>query len=153
LTAFPDDSLADALRQMGARDVARLPVVARDDPGRLVGVLYRTDVARVYTLALARRTALRQRASEVQLDALSGVATEAVVIAPGAAAAGRTIAEVPWPREAVVASVRRGERLLLPRGDTRLEPGDELSAVVDGEAARLAVRRLCREPLSPDPER
>jgi Trk K+ transport system NAD-binding subunit len=49
--------------------------------------------------------------------------------------------------------VRRGERLLLPRGDTRLEPGDELSAVVDGEAARRAVRRLCREPLSPDPER
>lgn len=149
LTAHADESVAEALRRLGARDVARLPVVARDDPGRLVGVLRRTDVARAYAIGLARRASLRQRASEVQLDALAGVAAEAVAVAPGAEAAGRTIAEIRWPREAVIASVRRGGRLLLPRGDTRLEPGDELSVVVDGAAALAELRRLCGAPLTP----
>lgn len=55
LVAHPDETIAAALRRMSARDVGRLPVVARDEPRRLLGMLRRSDVIRAYDLALTRR--------------------------------------------------------------------------------------------------
>ena len=60
LVAYPDESIGEALRRMSTRDVGRLPVVDRDHPRRLLGVLRRTDLVRAYDVALTRRTALRQ---------------------------------------------------------------------------------------------
>ena len=54
ITAFPDETLDVALRRMGPGDLSRLPVVVRDDPGRLVGVLRRNDLVRAYNLALTQ---------------------------------------------------------------------------------------------------
>ena len=48
IVAYPDESLYDALMGLGAKDVGRIPVVARDDPGRLLGVLRRHDIIRAY---------------------------------------------------------------------------------------------------------
>jgi CIC family chloride channel protein len=55
VTAYPDETLDAVLRRMGPRDLSRLPVVARDNPRRLLGVVRRNDVVRAYNLALARR--------------------------------------------------------------------------------------------------
>ena len=55
VTAYPDETLDTVLRKMGPRDLSRLPVVSRDDPRRLLGVIRRNDVVRAYNLALARR--------------------------------------------------------------------------------------------------
>jgi CIC family chloride channel protein len=55
VTAYPDETLDAVLRKMGPRDLSRLPVVSRDDPRRLLGVVRRNDVVRAYNLALARR--------------------------------------------------------------------------------------------------
>ena len=51
-TLSPDDSLLDAVRQMGVRGVASLPVV---DPktGRLVGVVNRSQILSLYERAVA----------------------------------------------------------------------------------------------------
>ena len=43
------------------------------------------------------------------------------------AVAGATLAELGLPETAVVTLIMRGERLLAPRGNTRLEPGDYVS--------------------------
>ncbi len=42
--AYPDDSVRDALNRMLQRDVGRLPVVARDNQGKILGYLSRGDV-------------------------------------------------------------------------------------------------------------
>lgn len=47
-----DDSLLTALRRMAARDVGVLPVVARGDGARLVGLVTRGDLFRAYERAL-----------------------------------------------------------------------------------------------------
>lgn len=47
LVIHPDESLLDALDMMTNHGVGRLPVVARDS-GRLVGLVTRTDVVRMY---------------------------------------------------------------------------------------------------------
>jgi len=51
-TVFPDQTLEEALRQFGALDVGRIPVVDRANPRRLVGVLHRDDIVRAYSQAL-----------------------------------------------------------------------------------------------------
>ena len=145
LVAHPDETLAAALRRMSVRDVGRLPVVPRDDPHRLVGMLRRSDVVRAYDVALGRRAALRNQAQRVRLSASTDARVDEVVVARGAACDGRRVRDVAWPRDFVLATVRRGERVLLPRGDTTLEAGDVLVVLTEGEAAS-AVRRLCGAP-------
>jgi CIC family chloride channel protein len=131
-----------ALRRMGARDVGRLPVVARDNPRQLIGVLRRTDLVRAYDIALTRRATMRHRAQQVRLGAVGGVTVEEVVIEANAPCADKRVSEVRWPRDSVIATLRRGQRVIIPHGDTLLNPGDVLVIAVEGEA-REAVRHLC----------
>lgn len=145
IIAFLDESVGAALRRMSARDIGRIPVVSRSDSRRLVGVLRRNDIIRAYDLALARRAELRHRASQVRLGAISDeqVSITEIQIEPGAECAGKSIREVHWPPECVIASVRRGRRFLIPHGDTVLRSGDILVAVAEDEA-REALETLCR---------
>ncbi len=49
IVAYPDQTVHDALVQFGGRDVGRIPVVARDDQTKLLGVLRRHDIVKAYT--------------------------------------------------------------------------------------------------------
>jgi CIC family chloride channel protein len=142
LVAYPDETIGVALRRMGARDIGRLPVVARDNPRHLMGVLRRTDMVRAYDIALTRRAAMRHRAQQVRLGALGGVSVEEVTIEAAAPCAGKRVSEVAWPRDCVIATLRRGRQVLIPHGDTLLKTGDVLVAAVEGDA-RNEFRRLC----------
>ncbi len=52
ITAYPDQSISDILNKLGAMDVGRIPVVDRDDPSRLLGVLRRRDIIKAYQKAI-----------------------------------------------------------------------------------------------------
>jgi CIC family chloride channel protein len=147
LTAFPDETIGTALRRMSTRDIGRLPVVARDNRRKLLGVLRRTDLVRAYDIALTRRTTMRHTAQQVRLGAFSGTQVIEVTIEAAAPCADKRVGEVSWPRDCVLASVRRGRQTLLPHGDTMVRPGDVLVAVVEGEA-REQVQALCQAPLT-----
>jgi CIC family chloride channel protein len=60
ITTYPDQSVHDILSRLGTVDVGRIPVVARDDPLRLLGVLRRHDIIRAYNKAAekAKRSGL-----------------------------------------------------------------------------------------------
>ncbi len=143
LIAYPDETIGVALRRMGARDIGRLPVVARDNRRQLIGTLRRTDLVRAYDLALTRRATLRHSAQQVRLGAFTGAQVIELTIAPEAACANKRVSEVVWPRDCVLASVQRGQHTLIPHGDTVLRAGDVLVAVfegtADGELQRLSV--------------
>ena len=141
---YPDETIGVALRRMSVRDVGRLPVVARDDPRRLLGVLRRVDLVRAYDIALTRRATLRHRAQAGRLDVSTGaeVSVQEITVMPGAACEGQRIGQVGWPHDCVIASVRRGRRTLVPHGDTILEAGDVL-VVVGQSAAAAEARELC----------
>jgi trk system potassium uptake protein TrkA len=51
-------------------------------------------------------------------------------IEPGALAAGKAIRDVPLPAGCTLAAIVRKGEVILPRGDTLLEPNDEVLAVV-----------------------
>jgi len=48
VTAFPDQSVHEALVPLGAGEVGRIPVVSRENRKRLVGLLRRHDIIRAY---------------------------------------------------------------------------------------------------------
>lgn len=48
VTVFPSDNLYDALHKMNLHDIARLPVVSKFEPDKLIGVLSRSDVLAAY---------------------------------------------------------------------------------------------------------
>lgn len=54
ITAYPDESLHDVVYRLGAREVGRVPVVDRQNPSRLLGVLRRYDVVKAYVKAISK---------------------------------------------------------------------------------------------------
>ena len=144
LVTYPDESIGSALRRMSTRDIGRLPVVERDNPRRLLGLLRRSDLVRAYDMALTRHAALRHRAQAGRLALSSGTALSVheITVMPEAPCVGRPIGQVGWPNDSVIASLRRRGHTLVPHGDTVLEPGDVLLIVVEGDSVTRA-RRLC----------
>ncbi len=145
ITAFPDETVGAALRRMSPRDLSRLPVVAREDPRHLLGMVRRSDIVRAYDVALSRRAVLRHRAQQVRLDALTPemIKISEVPIQRGSQCAGKRMKDIPWPKDSLVASLQRGRQVLIPHGDTILEAGDVLVVIAD-DPALDAVRQLAR---------
>lgn len=54
---------------------------------------------------------------------------------PTSAVVGRAVGDVAWPASSVLVAVLRGPELITPHGDTVLQPGDEVLAVLHTDAA------------------
>ena len=57
LTVTEDENLETALERVGFRNIEQLPVVSRDDPGRIVGILSRRDIFSAYNKAVVKLSA------------------------------------------------------------------------------------------------
>jgi len=129
LVAYPDETMADVMRRINVRDIGRLPVVSRDDPQKLLGVIRRQDLLRAYNLALTNRAKVQYRMERLKLRNVDNAEFVEVEITPDAPCAGRSIADLAGqlPYESVVVSVHRPSgQVLVAHGDTRLEPGDRV---------------------------
>jgi len=82
-----------------------------------------------------------------QLEALipAGVEVSDVIVELGAPVVNRLIKDIPFPQDCLIACVRRGKQVFIPRGETALQAGDILVVVTDG-AAREAICQLCQQP-------
>lgn len=144
LVTEPDETIGEALRKMGVRDIGRLPVVDPRHPERMMGMLRRSDVIRAYEVALSKRAALRHRARQVRLGEVGRVDVHEITIEPGAHCIGFRVRDIAWPRDCVIATIRRGRRLLIPRGETALQAHDVLAVVAEEGEALQKVREICR---------
>jgi trk system potassium uptake protein len=68
-----------------------------------------------------------------------------VTLADGSPAVGVSLAELDIPRDATVVAVVRKDRLVVPRGDTVLEPVDEVLALVTTQAEQAVHAVLVGE--------
>jgi len=133
VVTYPDETVQQALQRMIAHDIGRLPVVSRGDRMQLLGWLSRAAIIHAYELALVQQASRRHRVGQVRLSAMSGAEVVELEVQPGSPLDGVTIAEAPWPKDSLVASVQRGGRLLIPHGNTRLRAGDHLAVVIEPE--------------------
>jgi CIC family chloride channel protein len=143
VVAYPNETIGSALRKMGQRDIGRMPVVARDDPRKLIGLLRRGDLVRAYDAALTRHAAKRHLINQTRLDAMTPEAVKIVEVQvqEGSPLSGKTLKEITWPPDSIVASIRRKQQVIIPHGDTILLPNDIL-AVVTEDPYTGAVLRL-----------
>jgi CIC family chloride channel protein len=144
VTVFPDESVGTALRRMAPRDLSRLPVVKRDDPRFLVGVIRRNDIVHAYEVGVMRREEARQRAEAVHVISSSRAEFVEVHIPSESHAANHTVAELNLPRPSVLVSIRRGRELVIPHGDTRVECGDVVTALCKPECVSQVRNELLK---------
>jgi trk system potassium uptake protein len=57
-----------------------------------------------------------------------------ITLAPESPAAGKTIAALSIPRDATIVAIIRERHVIVPRGESELHPGDEVLALITGDA-------------------
>lgn len=145
VVVHPDEPVYTAVHRMAALDIGRVPVIERGS-NRLLGLVRRADVLRAYQRGLNRHLGDQQRIASQRLRDLAGVTFVELTVDPEAMAAGRQVREIAWPQRTVLTTIRRLGRIVMPTGDTVLEPGDEVVALTDQDAVGQ-VRALLTEPL------
>jgi len=145
LTAFPDETLDDALRHFGALDVGRIPVVSRQNPRRVVGVLRRSDIVHAYSSALTHKHQVLQHMDHLRLESELGAKFVGITLHHGDMAVGKFLRDIKLPEDCVVVSIHRGEHMVVPRGNTRLLAGDHVTVLLEGSSAADDLIRILRE--------
>ncbi|MEO8208016.1 MAG: TrkA C-terminal domain-containing protein, partial [Chloroflexota bacterium] len=86
------------------------------------------------------RTALSGNVRQVRGLRAGGLLME-VEVSAEAVMSGQKVSQIPWPRDAVLVAIERGDAVLVPRGDMTIDAGDRLSIFAD-HAARAALESL-----------
>ena len=127
VTAKPGDTLRRAFRLFGQGDVHQIPVVDSEDPGNLVGVLRRTEILWAYKELSDEHQRLLDRTGGAVTEAPEeAVQIELQVRKEQTGVCNKRIREIRLPPDVLIVLLRRGNRALVPRGDSRLELGDVL---------------------------
>lgn len=147
--AFPDETMGEALARMSVRGFGRLPVVDRADRHRVLGIIRREDIIKAYNVGMARRAELQHRTQRAQLRNLDGTQFIDVKLASDDSAVGCSIQEISrqLPSDAILISIRREGRVLIPHGTTRFEADDLVTAFIrsaDVEALHHCLRHTSR---------
>ena len=127
-TVVQTTPVSTALERMAVLGVGRLPVVAEDDPERLVGIFRREDAVRAYHEALTSSTDVELQRARLAHRTDPGAGYYEFRIPPGSMADGRSIREVAWPEGSTLVSIRREREVQVPSGDTVLRRGDVVTA-------------------------
>lgn len=129
ISVTPDDPVSKALQLMSGRDLGRLPVVASNNPGQVLGILRRRDIARAYEIALQRKIEGQLQSEQVRLAATSNAHVIELRVNADSPVANHAIRDVAWPKGSIVATIRRNRQTIVPQGDTKLQSGDILTVV------------------------
>jgi CIC family chloride channel protein len=139
LTVYADEPMWVALKRLSTRDVGRLPVVARDAPTRLLGLIRRSDIVRAYRVGIGRRLDLQERADRLRLGRLTGTEFVEIHVEPGSPLAGQQVRELSLPTDCLLTTVRRDDKVILLHGDTRIQEGDQIVALAHPDCAQQLV--------------
>nr|MBN1228220.1 CBS domain-containing protein [Anaerolineae bacterium] len=137
LMAYPDEHMDEVLARMGPRGLGRMPVVSRQDPSVLVGMIRREDIIRAYHIALARRGEIQHRAARMQAKSEKGTEFVELILEESDAAVGRSLRELAslLPNDCIVVSIKRGGRVMIPHGNTIFQAGDLVTAFIHSAAS------------------
>ncbi len=116
-----------ALARMASLGLGRIPVISDTDSSQIVGMFRRESVVRAYHIALGTATGRELYRERVRLRSQPDATFFEVAVLRGSPLAAQHVKDVPWPESATLVSVRRGTSVLIPHGNTMLQPGDGLT--------------------------
>ena len=143
VTVTPETPVSLAMERMACLGVGRLPVVAEEEPNRLIGLFRRETAVKAYHHALQEATESVLQQKRQRLWAQPGADFFEFHIPAGSVADGAPLREVDWPDGCTLVSVRRGRTVLIPDGNTELQAEDVITGF-GGPAARNQVLERLR---------
>ena len=130
VTCFPGETLGEAFRRFDGWDVFQIPVVEPEEPGKLLGMLRRSEMLWAFKQLSDEHNRLLERLDSDGAELRSSsVYLELPVRPEHRGVCHKQIRELDLPDFALVALLRRGDRVVVPRGFTRIEPGDVLTLI------------------------
>jgi K+/H+ antiporter YhaU regulatory subunit KhtT len=142
VTVDPDTPVSRALERMAALGVGRLPVVATDDPRRLVGIFRREEAVHAYHEALTSTTDHHLHRLRLTQRTHPDAGYFDFRVPLGSIADGRKVKEVSWPEGSTLVSIRRNREVLVPEGDSLLLAGDVVTAFGTPASRQRVIERL-----------
>jgi CIC family chloride channel protein len=151
IVAYPDETIAEVLARMGTRGLGRLPVVSRDDPRQLEGLIRRGDIIRAYNIAVARRGELRHRATRMRMKHQDDTEFVELTLKEGDNVVGKKVKEVAsvLPDDCILISIRRDAHTLIPHGNTMFQAGDHITAFIHTDVTKQVFKCLRGEHHEP----
>lgn len=137
ITIFPDEPIWLAIQKMAPRDLARLPVVSREDGITLSGIISRSDILRAYDVGIVRKQRGQMAEEQTILRSSNETGFVEFVLSENDTCNRALVKDLPLPDTVNLVSIRRGGRVIIPRGTTQLLDGDvvtvfgEMDAVED----------------------
>ncbi len=129
-TTFPAETLRNAFARFSALGAYQMPVVDPEDRSRVVGVLKRAEMIWAFKELADEHQRLLKRTNALPPDAGGDSVHVALEVTTSHTnICFHSIREISVPAEALIALLRRGDRLVVPRGFTRVEPGDVLTFI------------------------
>lgn len=130
VTCAPDEPLRHAFRRFTERDVFQIPVLDPQDGGRVAGVLRRTEMMWAYKELSEEHQRLVDRSGALPAEGrFESVHVELHVTPEHRGVCERSVRDIRVPEHALIALLRRGDRVVVPRGFTRVESGDLLTLI------------------------
>ena len=124
ITVCEDEPIWSAIRKMAPRDLARLPVVSRNDGKKLLGLISRSDILRAYDVAIVRKQRGQLLEQQIRLRKEKDYSFKEFRLSPGDYAAGKALQDIHLPHSVNVVSVERNGVIHIPRGRTLFQSGD-----------------------------
>jgi CIC family chloride channel protein len=129
VTVFPDEPIWSAIKKMAPRDLARLPVVSRNNPLQFVGVISRSDIVRAYNVGLMRKQKDELAHDRSALRKVTGLEFMEIKVEANCLGTGKRLADISLPQNTNVVSILRYGTVLVPDGNTKILPGDVITVL------------------------
>jgi CIC family chloride channel protein len=135
LATHINEPMWQAIFRMSTHDISLLPVVAEDDPKKLVGMIYRQDVIKAYDQAITKKANMQHDVEIIKLGKLDEAKFLHLNIPTNSFVVGKRVSELKLPGHCVIVSIRRGRKLKIVDGQTILRKGDSLTIFSEEECA------------------
>jgi CBS-domain-containing membrane protein len=130
VTCTPGETLRQAFRRFTEHDVFQIPVLDPQDGGEVVGMLRRAEMMWAYKELADEHQRLVERTDALPGDSrFESVHAELHVTPEHQGVCDRAVRDIRVPEHALIALLRRGDRVVVPRGFTRVESGDILTLI------------------------
>jgi len=135
LITYPNETIGQALYRMGSRGLGRLPVISREDPGQILGLIRRQNIIRAYHLALTRRSEITHKIKQLELEMEDNFEVVHLLVNEESAIAGKKVSEIArlLPEDSLLVSIKQDGRGVIPHGSTLISPNDYLTIIVNGD--------------------
>ncbi len=127
ITCMPGDTLRYAFRRFAELDVQLIPVIDEQGGAQVVGVLRRHEMLWAYKELHDEHEKLLARVGVMPGSPGDEMVRIEFQVTPSSSALeSRRVRDLAMPSDTLIVLVRRGQRVFVPRGDSRIEAGDVL---------------------------